>query len=74
MIARLILFISQFKLLIRKTWNVICGNYEYIIQMHGKVSCYAVCGRVSTAVHKLVILSVQVRKLVWKLSLFPNNF
>ena len=74
MIARLILFISQFKLLIGKTWNVICGNYEYIIQMHGKASRYVVCGRVSTAVYKLVMLSVQVRKLVWKLSLFPNNF
>ena len=38
MIARLILFISQFKLLNGKTWNVICGNYEYIIQLHGKAS------------------------------------
>ena len=55
-------------------WNVICGNYEYIKQMHGKPSRYVVCGRVSTAVYKLVMLSVQVRKLVWKLSSFPNSF
>ena len=35
--------------LVKPGKNVICGNYEFIIQIHGKASRYVVCNRVSTA-------------------------
>lgn len=69
--VRLIIFII---IIVVLNWNAICRKNEYIIKMHGKASYNVWLAAVCKGFPNSVQLSLQILKLVWKLSSFLNSF